>query len=210
MPKERSRATREGQGQTLRPSRRDYLNRTQLAKTRLGSTPSDVLAWVLNFSHTNLATLRQGEREALGEDLQMLPIVVAPPPGLSFNFWEIPRRPLPEEAVTQIQRDLVSGFSALADGGTWEVPGQKCLKIWRSSRERAALTRFTATWDTSGVEREVILAVVGRLLLDHGEKVRWCPECHRPFVATRRQAYCSTRCSQRVRNQHRKEIELRS
>jgi uncharacterized Zn finger protein (UPF0148 family) len=30
-------------------------------------------------------------------------------------------------------------------------------------------------------------------------KFRRCPECKRPFVSVRRQAYCSSRCSQAVR-----------
>lgn len=36
-------------------------------------------------------------------------------------------------------------------------------------------------------------------LRDAQFKFRLCPECKRPFVPVRRQAYCSARCSQAVR-----------
>jgi hypothetical protein len=52
-------------------------------------------------------------------------------------------------------------------------------------------------------EQAGIVGAVAQLLLDAGDHLWGCTECHRPFVATRQQAYCSPKCSQRVRNRNR-------
>jgi hypothetical protein len=115
--------------------------------------------------------------------------------------------PMPASAVREVQRAIADGLRELAKpGGGWPVPGQDAVVIYRESA-RGPWTRFRVSWFTSGGDRRTILAAVGRLLLDHGQKVRWCPECGVPFVSTRRQAYCSVRCSQRVRNQRRKVLD---
>jgi hypothetical protein len=56
-----------------------------------------------------------------------------------------------------------------------------------------------------GEEKDAILGGVVNLLFQAGEHLRACVECHRPFVARKRQIYCSPQCSQRVRDRRKRQ-----
>jgi len=175
----------------------------QLTRDRIGKDPAQCLAWVIRFSQMDLAVLRPEERVALGKDLALFPVVM----GYQSATFRSDLGPIPEATFTAVHGELGRGFRELMDGKAWAVPGQKQLYILRDSPEGSAHTRFRTYWDTRENIGDAILTTAARLLLEHGQKVRACPECRKVFVATRRQRYCDTRCSQRVRNQKRKEAE---
>lgn len=176
----------------------------KLTRDRIGKDPAQCLAWVIRFSQMDLAALRPEERVALGKDLALFPVVMG---YQSASFWS-DVGPIPEATFTAVHGELGRGLRDLMEGRAWAVPGQKQLRILRDSPEGSAQTRFQTYWDTRENICDAILATVARLVLEHGQKVRACPECRKVFVATRRQRYCNTRCSQRVRNQKRKEAEV--
>ncbi|MFI5342024.1 MAG: hypothetical protein ACHQ7N_19575 [Candidatus Methylomirabilales bacterium] len=86
----------------------------------------------------------------------------------------------------------------------WELPQGK-PRLHRVSRPGAKVTRFTMTGGIVNAPADsVIMAVVG-LVLQAGERLRGCLNCGKPFLANKRQVYCSPSCSQKTRNQRKKE-----
>ena len=187
-------------------SKEEYLlwGSLRLARDRIGKDPARCLEWIIRFAQMDMTALRSEERTALAKDLALFPVVMEWKPPLVgiTNAGAVP-----DATLTTIQAELRQLFHDLMEGSAWTVPGQSHLRILRVSQEGAAQTEFRAVWETRGNIRDAVFASVARLLLEHGQKVRACPECRRVFVANRRQAYCTARCSQAVRNQRRKEKE---
>lgn len=178
---------------------------------RIGKNPVERLAWVIRFAQTDLAALRPEERIALARDLglfQNLCTVQMPGPFPAVTIMSDSGPAMPDATLAAIHAELAQGFKSLMDGRPWIMPEKRRLQIVRASREGSPQTRFIATWDAGGDVHNAVISAVARLLMEHGQKLRACPECRKVFVATRRQRYCDTRCSQRVRNQKRKEAEV--
>ena len=53
---------------------------------------------------------------------------------------------------------------------------------------------------SSGDEYTVIIRGIAYLILKAGAGLRLCKECQTPFIAVKRQEYCTTTCSQTFRD----------
>lgn len=178
---------------------------------RIGKNPVERLKWILRFAQIDLPAMRPEERVALARDLalfQDLCTVQIPGPFPAVAFLSENQPPMPDATLAAIHAELADGLRALMSGAPWGISEVRQVQVIRASKEGAPRTRFLIAWDTGGDIRQAVLSAVGRLITEHGQKVRACPECRKVFVATRRQEYCDTRCSQRVRNQRRKEAEV--
>jgi hypothetical protein len=52
---------------------------------------------------------------------------------------------------------------------------------------------------------QAILGGVTELLMQAGDRLRECSECMRPFVGREGKVYCSRACSQRIRDQRKRD-----
>jgi len=135
--------------------------------------------------------LRPEERVALGHDLQELipnkEVLEGPPP------------PIQEDIVLKIHAEIAKRLKGLlADPPEpWKLPARDGL-LWRVGSDEPF--RFMG----EGPEIDGILWGVINLLLEAGTHLQACPVCSEPFVARKRQAYCSTACAQRERDERKK------
>lgn len=195
------------------------LEDSDLAAERMGDNPEERLRWVLGFAAQDMSKLRPGEIVALGYDLRVF---------LHLG-WSISRRygPLPEKQVERIQKEVARGLSALLSdprsnrngaalyvdkNAGWTLPVARA-RILRVSPQYSEMekfsdkrTKFRLLWEGEN-EETTILWGIADLILNAGEKLRACPECGKPFVARKRQEYCTPQCSQIVRNRRKAEQE---
>jgi len=205
MPQRRVRVRKEAWETQYRKVSREDRQHEALAAQRMGKTPAELLRWVVTFAQEDLTSKRPEELVALGYDLRMLPHLVKEQVAGVTRIWQRTLGPMPEATLQVIHHYIAEGLRTLMGGRPWKLPGP--FLVYRSSPEGSAKTQFSSGWGAARQEDEAILAAVVRLVLEHGGKLRACPVCRRIFVSTRRQRYCDTRCSQRVRNQRRKEAE---
>jgi hypothetical protein len=187
----------------------DFFRQWDLAEVRMGRTPAQRLAWVVEFSQKDLETLRPGERTALGYDLRMLyQLGWAPAREMKaaggYGHMVSPgieAAPMPEAQLRRLQAEIAAGLQGLVSGRAWDVPPPQGLFIARMSPAGAKKVQFQIQWQ--GDEHAAILNGVVNLLLVAGETLRACAECERPLLARKRQIYCSPACSQKVRDRNR-------
>jgi hypothetical protein len=175
---------------------------------RIGRTPVERLGWVIRFAQADLSALRPEERLALAKDLSLLQegVTIENPRPLP-DLVLLKDSQISDAVLRSIQQEMAEGLRGLLDGKPWPVPNAKKLYVYPSQPEKAGGPQFKMVWFGSGGPKEAVLNTMARLLVDHGAKVRACPDCGRIFIATRRQEYCSAQCSQRVRNYRRKLAE---
>jgi hypothetical protein len=184
------------------------LNEEQLAVDRMGGSLEDRLRWVLAFAERDLGALRSGEWSALGYDLrQLLPL-----------GWSTRRRqgiPVSPAVLRRIQLAVRQGIhNLLADArhgsaqlvdprSGWKLPSGHD-QIVRVSPQGSRLASFQLV--SEGDDATTIVRGIADLVLRAGSRLRLCanPQCGRPFVAVKRQEYCTTGCSQVVRNEAKK------
>jgi hypothetical protein len=97
-------------------------------------------------------------------------------------------------------------MQALFSGtGIWELPGNPRLQVHRVSVKGTKEAKFHCGYYFL---TDMDLAMRGFLfaLQNAGRYLRNCLRCSKIFVATKRQEYCSTNCSQIVRNEKKKQI----
>jgi hypothetical protein len=164
-----------------------------LGVKRVGATAEDQLRWVVEFAQKDMKLLRSEERVALGKDLRLLV-----PDG-----WEgiEKMKPMDEATVARLHSHISQGIKDLLDSnsGKWRLPRIAGLTLCRSEPP----TRYQLTGE--GGEFEGVVLGVFNLILRLGSRLKACdsPACGKPFVATRRQEYCSMTCSQRERDKRR-------
>jgi len=169
-----------------------------LARKRIGSKPEERLRWLVDrFVRTDLAILRPEERVALGYDLLALVPrgqTVARLPG-----------PMPETQIGVLHEEVARGIRAIAKGQSWTLPATGAVVLMlrreKGSREQQIERHVT------GNDINAVLAGIERLLMQEGSRLRACDECGTPFVARKRQAYCSPTCSQRTRTRRKRQGE---
>ena len=207
MPKTRRRRATDTPPQRPSPSHTAAFERDsheqELAVRRMGGTREERLRWVVaEFAIKDLDALRPDELRALGYDLRQL---LSPPWGVRRK-----RGPLPSDEVRRIQRDVVKGLRILTQERRatqpeeWELPpGTDRLVPWVSGDGTARKRQFTIR--SSGDEYTIILRGIAYLIVTAGEHLRACRQCQTPFVAVKRQEYCTTACSQQARDQRKRE-----
>lgn len=169
-----------------------------LARKRIGSTREQRLRWLVErFLRTDLATLRAEERVALGYDLLALV-----PGGRTVARFP---GPMSEAQIGALHEEVSRGIRAIVRGQSWALPptGTVVLMLRREKGSREQHIDRAATGD----DTQAVVAGIERLLIHEGSRLRACDECSTPFVARKRQAYCSPKCSQRTRTRRKRQGE---
>ena len=187
----RARVVRTGQMKTFLSTGR---GRRWLASQvrRIGETAEQRLHWLLDFLRLDLALLTPGELEAKGDDLRAIAMHE-----LRGVLLKTTSAPMPPGQLRSYQEQIDRGLrDLLGKECRWRLPG------WSVLERDAQGVRIV---QEGADERTGILSGVAQLVLAVGGHLRACadPTCGRPFVATKRQAYCSTKHSQRIRNRKR-------
>jgi hypothetical protein len=167
------------------------------AYTRVGLLPEQRVRWVLYFGSLDAAELGARERATTVQDARTFMLIQETDPGFRprLRSW-VPLRDdtpgvLTKREVWKAQRWLRDGLELLRRGEKWGFVPQIRYEMdahygfWAHSRADSPFQLFKA--------------LVYDALRDARFSVRLCPECKRPFVPVRRQAYCSAGCSQAVR-----------
>ena len=169
-----------------------------LAARRIGRTAVERARWLMEQIGRDPGARRPEEWSALGWDLRALPRK----PGWQGERYPGPMSP---EAALELLQEISRGVREfLSQAGTWTIPPPREETLVRvrgsSGPYRAWIIR------SHPEERVPILHAVKDLLVETAPQVRACREttCGKPFVAVRRQEYCSAACSQKRRNKNRK------
>jgi hypothetical protein len=166
---------------------------------RVGLTPEQRLRWLLHFGNIEPRSLNADQRAAAVQEARAFALIQEVDPGFRprLRSWPPPIDATPNvltvAEVWSAQRWLKKGLESLRQGKTWgfaarvryELDVHRGLMLWARLRANCRLEQFKAlTYDA---------------VRDARFWFRLCPECQRPFVPVRRQAYCSAGCSQAVR-----------
>ena len=182
---------------------------------RYTSAKQDVLvnplSWLIEFARANIKKLPEwgGKFDYGWKDLADGIVIFSMPRMWSSILpqWASPidlkYAPAKTEMV-EIQSELRRGLNRLleeTEAPSWHIPNLspsvmlirfKNGQISRSYHSKAFRDRF--------------LMAVTDLLQSKGGYIRKCPFCERIFRAIKRQAYCSSKCSQNVRTRRYREI----
>lgn len=184
----------------------------ELSYKRMGRSPEERLKWLMeNFLKKDLDLLRPEERVALGYDLRTL------------YPWHTGKKlePIPDLILRSLHRKIGEGikslypkvgkksdlysktseFLTLRSHG-WDFKPPKTITLRRMSDFYSKTSEFQTTWETKDEVISILGGVLG-LIDKAGQRIRACIECENPFYSTKRQEYCSSACSQRVRNRKR-------
>jgi hypothetical protein len=110
-----------------------------------------------------------------------------------------------ETQIGAVHEGVARGIRAIAGGQSWTLPatGTAVLVLRREKGSREQhIDR-----DVTGDDTQAVFAGIEALLLREGSRLRACAECGTPFVARKRQAYCSSKCSQRTRTRRKRQGE---
>jgi hypothetical protein len=165
------------------------------AWSRVGKTDEARARWLLDFAARDLSTLSGADWLNLRWEVFgfLYPPSGEPPP---FSSGDTPGEPsCSADQVRRMHRWLRSGLERLqsGEGHSWAIP-LAATPRWMMLRGRLM------TWpdvDASFTESFKLKAyeALGR----EDQRFRLCARCGRPFLARKRQAYCTKRCSQTVR-----------
>jgi hypothetical protein len=182
------------------------------------------LQWILEFIRRDLDGIRVDNLKAMGDDL-----LHAAAPWVVDNFggtaeWWQGGHPctegMPVAQVHALQQEIREGIYAVLGES---VPltetmirlsrGQKPPRAWALPASTSYLIhgrfdrvgryhRIVCVAEPTDI-RTAILVGVANLLIEFGDRLRTCEVCGAPFLRRYRQAYCTTRCSVKVRNKRR-------
>jgi hypothetical protein len=176
-------------------------------------TGTQRLRWVLEFIRQDLEALPSEVLEALGDDLRH-----ATAPYWVEKKWNCTE--MSAEEVRALQADIRAGVYALM-GAALDIPEMSALYRGHPPAQGAWLLPEAPTYllrvrmDRHGhrvrlvcmspgtTDREAILTGVANLIGTYGDRLCTCPVCGTPFLRQYRQAYCTMRCSNKVRNRRR-------
>lgn len=179
--------------------------------TMMTATPEDQVNWLLAFLEEDLAALTPAARAERGWRLRALK-----PAASTLRAWrrrERPQRrredvvwvtrapwtPLPDETIEALRRDIGAGVQNVLKGEPWPLPGTTGASLRRLSPRG----HFEWTWKADD-ERSAILLGVAELIYDCGDRLRACGHCGRPFLAVKRQEYCTSEHGQLARDEKKK------
>jgi len=188
---------------------------------RVGYSDEDWCKWLLNFAHASLDELGEKDRASLCHEV---PVFLydqmtkqAPRNIFSWRatYWlleevsegEFPQLALPETDLERIHRWLKYGMAKIEAGDVldfrFQVEGHLSLTRHLFDGEKLVRRSYLASYEFKSnlVELDERFAVrVYEMLKSCGQAISGCVDCRTLFVADHgRQAYCSERCSQRVR-----------
>ena len=169
-------------------------------------TTADRLRKVLKFTDTKLDELRPEQLSALVLDLTIL-AALGPPKraGVPKFTGDIQFRTTQD--LRRLQNTIASGIRAVLQkpGGHWPLP--KPRVAWLTGLYRGKGYDFMIGWAGQRHDegQDAVVEGVWNLLIAAGDQVRTCGNCGKPFVARKRQEYCSLECSQQTRNRRKRE-----
>ena len=161
---------------------------------RVGLVPEQRLRWLLDFGNLGPDSVSAEQRASAVQEAGAFMMIQEADPAfrLRLRSWPPPVDALTEAEVWSAQQWLKKGLDRLGQGEKWNFTPRVSYELdahvgllWARLRANSRLEQFKAlAYDA---------------LRDARFNFRICPECRRPFVPVRRQAYCSARCSQAVR-----------
>ena len=167
-----------------------------IARRTIGDTLAARLEWLLRFLREDPGTWHSMVRTAHGDNL------------LAFGYQAAhlpPPAALTAEAVEQLHRELRRALRDLVEGRTVALPTDELKEgLVMVSEPRDKRAEFSVSFSTTNPRTGVFHALRELLLSRAASRLRRCPRCGAPFLAVRRQAYCTERCSQRERNERKK------
>src|SRR5215472_5147443 len=152
---------------------------------------TNVVRWLLDFSFSDSSRFFKADWHAVRWEALVFAYD-------SFEENIMPRGPLPTENEVMAKKEwLLALWSDLEKGKFAIIPAVTPARIlkFQDGRLHGIAPTNSLPWSQAFTTRvyEILTAddVVGRF--------RFCLECRRPFFAQKRQAYCSTSCSQKRR-----------
>jgi hypothetical protein len=164
---------------------------------RVGETPAQRLRWIVNdFLRLDLALLTPGELAPKGDDLRAAALFSLP----SGVVLHTKLSPMPPGVLRRYQVEIDQGLRAvLGTDGEWPLSGRPVLQ-----RQEAGFRIVVA-----GDEKAGILGGIAALVAVEVDRLKTCKDrkCGAPFIAIKRQEYCTIKHSQRERNRIRLDRE---
>lgn len=176
------------------PTRADF----EQAWSRVGKTDEARARWLIDFAARDLSRLSSADWLDLRWHVLgfLYPPSGGPPP---FSSADIPGEPSCSEAqVRNMHRWLRSGLDRLGQGHPWNIhiATSPCLIVhgrglvtWPDMDLQGELNDYSKSFKLRAYE------TLGR----QAKRFRICARCRQPFIARKRQAYCTKKCSQSVR-----------
>jgi hypothetical protein len=185
------------------------------ASRAIGDTYAARLAWVIRFIGENPETWHPAVAVAHGDCLHAIGLGGFPPS--LVGDIDLPD-PLTAEEVADLHRELCAMLRDLL-GKNPDRGGQ--LVMIPTEGQTEGLIRLTLAGKKPAMyavsrgqttARTAIFQAIKDLILRAGDRLIAClaPGCGAPFIAIRKQEYCSPRCAQRVRNQKRPDSRPRT
>jgi hypothetical protein len=165
---------------------------------RVGVEPEARLRWLLDFGDLDPVSLTAAQRAEVLQEARAFVVLqdVDPPLRRQMRSYPPPTDATPKvftaDEAWSAQRWLKQGLDLLRRSEKWNFKP-------RIEYELDASAGLFWTRMKSNSRLEQFKALAYDAFRDARFKFRRCPECKRPFVPVRRQAYCSSRCSQAVR-----------
>ena len=174
-----------------------HMSKLEQARQILALKPDDRLRWVLAFAKEDLSALTATHRIEYGYQLRWLT------PADERTQWGYPASagPMRDSTLWKLQADIRRGINKLlaVPRQTWTLPAPRMASLTSTERVGDKLKTFQFHW--TGREADTILLGVASLIRNHGARLRACRTCQDPFLANKRQEYCTPICGQRMRDE---------
>jgi hypothetical protein len=126
---------------------------------------------------------------------------------VSFDIrWEHVSEPLADDDLSGLQQWTKDLFAAQGDDRAREfklpVPSEAFLHRQSPLTSKKSRFQYIEKYELEHELRAITKGIANIILAASGN-LRFCLECRRLFVASRKRVYCSDRCSQRVQDRKR-------
>jgi len=183
------------------------------ALSRLGRTPEDQARWLLRLAHTRGTGMT--DRDWLARQAEIGAFLFLDPTDNLF-FGHGVRKPVPREAAEACIAALRAGLQDLVTEGKWVVEHPRINRVaewwthtpfrWRTTlpfisepTDEETRRRGWGFYSRKVDWRGYFMLRVYDVLHAVERRFRVCSNCRRAFIAHKRQAYCTSACSQSVR-----------
>jgi len=167
---------------------------------RVGVEPEARLRWLLRFGNLEPTSLTNEQRASVKQEARAFVVLQEIDPAIRgrMRSWPAPADTTPgsltDGEIWRAQRWINKGLGLLGGREKWtfaprikyELDAYRGM-LWARLRANTRLEQFKALAYDAFREARF--------------KFRVCPHCRRAFVPIKRQAYCSSRCSQAIRTQ---------
>jgi hypothetical protein len=176
----------------------------KVATRTIGATYEARLAWVVRFIAEDVATWQSATRTAHGNCLLAL---IEPIPDSFMGGIKL-REPMAGADVEALHGELRTMLRDLlntppASFTTVTIPTEgRSEKLFRATAAGVKPARFAMSYRDEP-NRTGVFQAVKDCILRAGERLHGCPVCGTPFMAVRKQQFCTSKCAQKVRNDKR-------